>query len=623
MSTKTTFKRIALVAVAALGLGVLSVAPSQAAIDQNLHAITFAAGGTTAAASISTSETATASVKVSFVGAAAYDSVTVKANIIDAPSGGLGDTLVIARSDSSTSTGITIGNASRDQATASTGVTFGNGTAGATAVGTFAVSLVKPTKAGTYTIRVTDAPMSAGAASSWGTAITPLTFTVTVAAVDTKAAANSTAYLRADETTYANGIASTDSTVVTSKVSATSTTDLTAEATIWVTEANATSTASESLTVSVTGNAFVTSANGTRPTAGTAITAAYAGANTPIYIWSNGSAGTATVSVSTISGVSLGSKTVKFYGSVTALAADTDPKPRTIVRAGGKTLTGAWEVKATDAAGMPVKGLTLSCVSSAPLVIASCAFTDNADGSYSMDLTSASGSVSGQTSDITVRVVDPAVTTSTAYLSATAVKVTTGGSVNAVTITTDKTSYSAGEQMIVTVKATDSLGNPVYDGAALAALSSNKSVTGLSNVATAFAAGTADSISRDTDGTVLSTYRVFAPASGGSFDIYLDYTNAALATVRATTSATVTDGAAAAADAATDAANEATDAANAATDAALAAADAADAATAAAQDASDAVAALSAEVAKLIASLKAQLTSLTNLVIKIQKKVKA
>ena len=77
------------------------------------------------------------------------------------------------------------------------------------------------------------------------------------------------------------------------------------------------------------------------------------------------------------------------------------------------------------------------------------------------------------------------------------------------------------------------------------------------------------------------------------------------------------------ADAATDAANEATDAANAATDAALAAADAADAATAAAQDASDAVAALSATVAKLVASLKAQITSLTNLVIKIQKKVRA
>ena len=74
---------------------------------------------------------------------------------------------------------------------------------------------------------------------------------------------------------------------------------------------------------------------------------------------------------------------------------------------------------------------------------------------------------------------------------------------------------------------------------------------------------------------------------------------------------------------AVDAANEATDAANAATDAANAAAEAADAATAAAQDAQAAVAALATSVATLIAGIKAQITTLTNLVIKIQKKVRA
>ncbi len=72
-----------------------------------------------------------------------------------------------------------------------------------------------------------------------------------------------------------------------------------------------------------------------------------------------------------------------------------------------------------------------------------------------------------------------------------------------------------------------------------------------------------------------------------------------------------------------DAASEATDAANAATDAANAAAEAADAATAAAQDAADAVAALSTQVSEMIDALKKQITALTNLVIKIQKKVKA
>ena len=74
---------------------------------------------------------------------------------------------------------------------------------------------------------------------------------------------------------------------------------------------------------------------------------------------------------------------------------------------------------------------------------------------------------------------------------------------------------------------------------------------------------------------------------------------------------------------ATDAATEATDAANAATDAANAAAEAADAATAAAQDAADAVAALSVSVTAMVDALKKQITALTNLVIKIQKKVKA
>jgi trimeric autotransporter adhesin len=74
---------------------------------------------------------------------------------------------------------------------------------------------------------------------------------------------------------------------------------------------------------------------------------------------------------------------------------------------------------------------------------------------------------------------------------------------------------------------------------------------------------------------------------------------------------------------AADSAAEATDAANAATDAANAAAEAADAATAAAQDAADAVAALSTQVSEMVLALKKQITALTNLVIKIQKKVKA
>ncbi len=72
-----------------------------------------------------------------------------------------------------------------------------------------------------------------------------------------------------------------------------------------------------------------------------------------------------------------------------------------------------------------------------------------------------------------------------------------------------------------------------------------------------------------------------------------------------------------------DAATEAIDAANAATDAANLAAEAADAAKDAADAATAAVAELATKVASLIAGIKAQINTLTNLVIKIQKKVKA
>jgi hypothetical protein len=101
---------------------------------------------------------------------------------------------------------------------------------------------------------------------------------------------------------------------------------------------------------------------------------------------------------------------------------------------------------------------------------------------------------------------------------------------------------------------------------------------------------------------------------------------AALAPAGINSASLAVEGANVAADsasAAADAAAEATDAANAATDAANAAAEAADAATAAAQDAADAVAALSVSVTTMVNALKKQITSLTSLIIKIQKKLKA
>jgi hypothetical protein len=130
------------------------------------------------------------------------------------------------------------------------------------------------------------------------------------------------------------------------------------------------------------------------------------------------------------------------------------------------------------------------------------------------------------------------------------------------------------------------------------------------NLTCALGATAAVAFTATTDGTA-----TVAAANVGS--------SIAAAGVNAVTVVVNNNAAADSSQAAADAAAEATDAANAATDAANAAAEAADAATAAAQDAADAVAALSTQVSEMVNALKKQITALTNLVIKIQKKVKA
>ncbi|MEI8229059.1 MAG: hypothetical protein WCH77_12480 [Planctomycetota bacterium] len=203
----------------------------------------------------------------------------------------------------------------------------------------------------------------------------------------------------------------------------------------------------------------------------------------------------------------------------------------------------------------------------------------------------------------------------------------------AITGATTATANGDGIPMTVTVK--DRYGN----GA------SGVSLTLSASGVAAFAGGaTTQAFTTDSTGTYTFMAKSFV-AAGGAGTYTVSASNATdassvagkvgatsvdstLAAGVSSATATVTfaageDAAAANAQAASDAAAEATDAANAATDAANAAAEAADAATAAAQDAADAVAALSTQVSEMIDALKKQITALTNLVIKIQKKVKA
>jgi len=187
-----------------------------------------------------------------------------------------------------------------------------------------------------------------------------------------------------------------------------------------------------------------------------------------------------------------------------------------------------------------------------------------------------------------------------------------------------------GGSVAYTLTATDANGYPVADQTYNNAASTGGAIFGAATTVTGFTT-ISNSTYTDTITTVsgVATLTGVLPVAGDASAVFtlagdgITSTGAIDKSIGKTTITVKTSVSNPGVDAATDAANEATDAANAATDAALAAADAADAATAAAMDASDAVAALSATVAKLVASLKAQITSLTNLVIKIQKKVKA
>jgi hypothetical protein len=645
MSTKTTIKRVALVAVAALGFGMLSTVPSQAYTSG--YSLTVDANDT-----VSVGDTATATITQTFYASTSFDSITVNAALVSGANKWTGAGVNLTVSDSTTSattnsgTGanrptVTFGNStyntnsrSGDNAAFTNGTygyandssTVSSGGANRYVTVTYTATLYGALAAGTYTVAFNSSSYTAGSAGGAVASLGSATWTVTVSAVDT-VATSGTLSLRTGTPSTTSPFSGTkegsDSTTVAAKSSTSTSTD--PEFSIFPALKNAAATASESMTVTVTGNAYISAASAavTRPTSGTTLTLK---AGDGVEVWSNGTAGSAVVTVSTASGLALGSKTVYFTGNVTKLAVVTDPAPTTIGKAGTAGGSGiSFVVKATDALGYVKAGRTVTGYAADSSIISAVTCTEDdaaaaygGPGYYVCSATAAAGSTSGKSTTLTIRTVDPAVTTSTAYITTTQA-VSLGGSKNKVTITLDKSSYSPGEQMIVTMKATDSSGNPVYDGVSAPTLTSNKTIQGLSNVATTFTGGVADSVSRNTDGTVINSYTVFAPAAEGDFSINGSFVDAAGVTQLISATGTVTG----ASQDAIDAANEATDAANAATDAANAAAEAADAATAAAQDAQAAVAALATQVSSLIAGIKAQITSLTNLVIKIQKKVKA
>jgi hypothetical protein len=441
--------------------------------------------------------------------------------------------------------------------------------------------LVAPTVAGTYEARILTTRPATGPSVAW---------TVTVKAADiTPSASTTTSILNSGEVTTATA----DASVYAPKATSTD-----AAAVIVVTPKNAAGgAATESILATVSGTGMI--GYGTNATTMTALGRALViPTGNHIGVFADGTAGVGTITLTTLTGTVLATEKVTFYGDIASIVA-TPVKSVIAVGANASTV----KAVAYDAAGVTVGAGTLNAYSS--------------DISVVSDSGTAASIVNGEAvfTLTGVKAGGVAVTVKSGTIASALVSTRVEGTVTAVKLSFDKAEYLPGEAATITVTPVDAAGLPLS-----AKTHANLFATG--GITSSYAFGTGSDVltgvSVTTDTSTVKTFKVFMPltetevkvtAKGGT-------TLPIAGQVDVSATAKVTNKA-------SDAAKEAAKAAEAASEAAEAATKAAEAATVKAQEAVDAVTTLSAQVATLVASLKKQITYLTNLVIKIQKKVKA
>jgi hypothetical protein len=646
MSKTTFFKRIALTAIAALGFGMLSVAPSQAAAGT--PTLTVVAGTATGGTAAGASETST-SAKISVVGLldSTADTYSVALFRKSAPTTALEDSAFrffylesVTYSNTRVDSGTSAMELKRANYTASfdskivsatngryvikgaaagyVGAKFGLMVDSATSRSDYTGDYV-------YTIQVTGFSSVTGAGTTTSADIT-LTINKTAAA----AAAAVTTIDPSKTKAVLNEGTGTDTTTADAVVNVVATSATTTHATIQVNTYNAGGTEKpESITVTLTGPGLV----GDGTVFGKSLKLAGDG-STSIQVRADGTAGTASIVVATTT-VTFPAKSVTFYAlapstvvasvnkPVIAVGDNTDVVRATFKDANGNIWGGDAYIYATDDA---VAG------DEDPVA---CDY-DATDQRHECDI---SGLTKGTT---TFTVIDAdEVADATVTSAALSVRVSTGVATSVV-LSFNKATYAPGEkaQLRVSVLDGEGLSMPgvtITNALAAGGITTSSALGANSDTTTAvtFAlSGSTSSASNTNAGH--KTYVVYMPATAGAVTVSATGGTGIAAAGRVALTATATvvdtsnDASIAAAEAASDAAAEAIDAANAATDAANLAAEAADAATVAAEEARDAadaataaVEALATEVATLMAALKAQITTLANTVAKIAKKVKA
>ena len=614
MSTKTTFKRVALVAVSALGIGLLSAIPSQATVT---GALTVTATNGTATLQKSDS-TSAGTVSVKFFTDNTADTATITLTLGTKPSGAVGgtDSILVTGGDTASATGAvsTLRYFHLNDSTTAGRFTAVD-TALATPFGTdsyTATYAVKVTAGGqgnafgkikyfldsnlvrtvgTYTVDYLVRVYPGGALDSTKSVAGSVTITVTdgtaAAAGSVSAAGTSTAVMYGAGTYVNTG--SVDSVV--SAVNTPKTGSGEAVAVIRVTQKTADGSPSrESITVTTNiGN--VGRSDGTSLGKNVTLIGSASGVD-DIGIFGDGTSGVATITIKTTS-VTFSSKQVTFYSTTV------DKYVVTVLGSViGSSTANALLVKTYDALGNLIVNDTSAYAYSDNLDVISTGAT-TATGTacayvtaYAGQICQLSGSANG-TANITIRNKS---TSALSTVSSTAVKLTVNTNTAAkVSLAFDKATYAPGEAAYIRVVAVDAAGTNVGPNSAYTNLLATGGITSSlafgngSDTTTASAVNlkyTTASGDGYASNVAIGLYKVYMPYTGGKVTITATGGTAlpAAAQVAVTASADVTDSGASA----------------------LAA-----------------VTALASQVSAFITKINAQITTLTDLVMKIQKKVKA
>jgi len=642
MSTTTNFKRIALVAVAALGMGLLSSAPSQAAIGSNSIVLTTTAGtAVNDPGTANQQDSATgALVTVQFLASTANtDSVTVELAAKSKPT--VGSTFpkaLIQLVDTANATALTdvrldsrpaaagaqtsnpqlagaVG-AQRKTLTSAWGVDdsgtaalISTPTANTYAGARFRVFLDTATTrvAGAYVFTVIVTPYESSMTATTASVKTiDVTITVGAATAATVANAGTSFAGMVQASSWGDNIAAAvsyvDSTV---SVASSASSAVRAVVRVGLRDADGLKTAQESVTVLMSRGL---SGNVSGAAIGKSVAYAYTTAvrdtgYLEVFIYSDGTAGDATIDISTPT-VTFAQKKITFFSTTISKLAVINGAPT--LKVGSNTMTalavGTVWVKATDANGNNVTsaatGTGVYAYSSSTAIVSDTATACTYNSTTTYYHCSLTGVTAG-TATITIGNVATGIGNATVKGDKTASVTVQNKGAATLSLAFDKASYAPGERGFIYISAKDADGKQIpqqtvsnlIDGSGIVVTKGSITGAGNASLATslnvqspplAVRVASVDTCDTLATGVAVNCITFIAPVAGGTIELTatggVGLPAAGQVAVKAT--ATVTDSGAAA----------------------LAAVQA---------------------LATTVASLRTLITTLTNLVLKIQKKVKA